>query len=211
MPQWMQDLTAGWPMIRANLPTFFVILVLVIGAVWIVVNWSYNGLLASKNGQIELQDRQLADYKAKLEGATPDQAKARIDALEARLASVEPRRLTMPQRAGLIARLAPPAGELRAISITSEASGDSPQLGADFAYVFRAAGGWNIAEASAMGLGNRPHSGIAVQIPDLNNPSHAAKIVMNAFRSQNIRFDVQQAPNMPGMELSLLICTKIDR
>jgi hypothetical protein len=82
MPQWMQDLSAGWPMIRANLPTFFVILVLMIGAVWIVVNWSYSSVLASKNGQIELQDRQLSDYRDKLKGATPEQAKEKIDALE---------------------------------------------------------------------------------------------------------------------------------
>jgi hypothetical protein len=26
--------------------------------VWTVVNWSYSGVVASKNGQIELQDRQ---------------------------------------------------------------------------------------------------------------------------------------------------------
>jgi hypothetical protein len=82
MPQWMQDLTAGWPMIRANLPTFFVILVLMVGAVWVAFNWSYGGVLASKNGQIELQDRQLADYKQKLDGATPEQARAKIEALE---------------------------------------------------------------------------------------------------------------------------------
>ena len=83
MPQWMQAIFAGWPMIRANLPTFFVILVLMVGAAWIVVNWSYSALLSSKNGQIELQDRQLADYREKLKGATPEEAKAKIDALEA--------------------------------------------------------------------------------------------------------------------------------
>jgi len=82
MPQWMQDLTEGWPMIRANLPTFFVILVLIVGAVWVAFNWSYGAVLATKNGQIELQDRQLADYRDKLKGATPDQAKAKIDSLE---------------------------------------------------------------------------------------------------------------------------------
>lgn len=82
MPQWMQDLTTGWPMIRANLPTFFVILVVLIGAIWVVMNWSYGAVIASKNGQIELQDRQLSDYKQKLDGATPDQAKAKIEALE---------------------------------------------------------------------------------------------------------------------------------
>jgi hypothetical protein len=74
VPQWMQDFTSGWPMIRANLPTFFVILVLMIGTVWVV--------LASKNGQLELQDRQLADYRDKLKGATPEEAKAKIDAPE---------------------------------------------------------------------------------------------------------------------------------
>lgn len=82
MPQRMQDVSAGWPMIRANLSTFFVILVLMIGAVWIVVNWSYSGVLSSKNGQIELQDRQIADYKDKLRGASPEEAKAKIDLLE---------------------------------------------------------------------------------------------------------------------------------
>jgi hypothetical protein len=81
----MQDLISGWPMIRANLPTFFVILVLIIGAIWWIMNWRYGDLLASKNGQIELQDRQLADYKQKLDGASPDQAKSKIDALERRV------------------------------------------------------------------------------------------------------------------------------
>lgn len=83
MPQWMQDLFTGWPMIRSNLPTFFVILALIITTVWVVVNFSYSGVLASKNAQIELQDRQIADYKQKSGGATPDQAKAKIDALAA--------------------------------------------------------------------------------------------------------------------------------
>src|SRR4029077_20750334 len=82
MPQWMQDLTAGWPMIMANLPTFFVLLALIIGAVWVVINWSYSSILAGKNTQLETQDRQIADYKEKLGGASPDQAKAKLDALE---------------------------------------------------------------------------------------------------------------------------------
>jgi hypothetical protein len=82
MPQWMQELTTGWPMIRANLPTFAVILVLMTGAIWVAINWSYSGVLASKNGQIELQDRQLSDYREKLKGASPEEAKAKIDSLE---------------------------------------------------------------------------------------------------------------------------------
>ena len=44
---WMQDLATGWPMIRANLPTFFVIPVLMIGVVRVVVNRSYTGVLVA--------------------------------------------------------------------------------------------------------------------------------------------------------------------
>ena len=82
MQQWIQDLTTGWPMIRANLPTFLVIVVLIIGALWWVMELRYGVIVASKTSQIELQDRQLADYKQKLDGASPDQAKAKIEALE---------------------------------------------------------------------------------------------------------------------------------
>jgi hypothetical protein len=200
-------------MIRANLPTFFVILVLIIGAVWIVVNWSYSGVLATKNGQIELQDRQLADYKEKLSGATPDQAKARIDVLEARLearlAAVEPRRLTADQRVAMIARLSPRPGTTPTISIASEGAGDSPQFGADFASVFRSVGGWNVTEAQVMGIGNRPASGIAINAANINSPEVYA--VSNALRAANLAFDIKQVPMREGVAAELLICTKIER
>jgi len=39
-------------------------------------------LSSSKNAQIELLDRQLVDYRDKLKGASPDEARAKIDALE---------------------------------------------------------------------------------------------------------------------------------
>lgn len=108
MPQWMQDLTTGWPMIRANLPTFFVIVVLIILTVWTVVNWSYSGVISSKNGQIELQDRQLADYREKLKGATPDQAKDKIDVLERtirKMVGTDWQPLSKPQIATLAEKL----------------------------------------------------------------------------------------------------------
>ncbi len=67
----------------ANAPIPFAVLVIVVaGLIWAATNWSYSSVLASKNAQIELQDRQLADYKQKLGGATPEEAKAKIDALE---------------------------------------------------------------------------------------------------------------------------------
>jgi hypothetical protein len=82
MPQWMQDLFAGWPMIRANLPTFFVIVVLIIGAVWWLMDWRYGGIITNRDSEISLLKGQRDDYKEKLGGASPDQAKDKIEALE---------------------------------------------------------------------------------------------------------------------------------
>jgi hypothetical protein len=167
MPQWMQDLFAGWPMIRANLPTFFVILVLILGAVWWLMDWRYGGIITNRDSEIALLKGQRDDYKDKLSGATPDQAKAKIEALESRLATleprlaaVEPRGLTVAQRAAMIARLSPPVGTTPTIVIVGEAAGDSPQFAADFSSVFGSSGGWNVQELTAMGLGYRPATGI---------------------------------------------------
>ena len=44
----------------------------------LVIQWR----AGQQDRQIELQDRQLADYRDKLKGATPEEAKAKIDALE---------------------------------------------------------------------------------------------------------------------------------
>jgi hypothetical protein len=217
MPDWDKILAQVAVVTSAPVP-FLIAVFIAGGLIWWLLDWRYGAIVAQRDGVISNRDSEITllksqrdDYKDKLNGATPDQAKARIDSLEARLASVEPRRLTASERAGLIVRLTPPIGSPRAISIISEASGDSHQLAADFASVFRSSGDWKISEPTVMGLGNRPPSGIGVQVPDTNNPSKAATIVMDALRSQNIRFDLQQAPGMPGMELALLVCTKIER
>jgi hypothetical protein len=212
LPQWMQNLIAGWPMIKANIPTFIVILLLLAGALWLLFNWSYGSILANKSSQIELQDRQLADYKQKLDGASPDQAKARIDTLEARLAAIEPRRLTADQRASLKSKLGIQAPAATLISIAGEASGDSMQLAADFASVFRAAGGWTVQESSVIGIGNRPANGLRLTVKNSQSPSREVQLVVEALRSARIDFEVLGVDVMaPGLTIELLVCTKISR
>jgi hypothetical protein len=136
MPQKMQDLFRGVADdTGANLPTFFVILVLILGAVWWLMDLRYGGIITNRDSEISLLKGQRDDYKDKLSGAPLDQAKAKIEALESRLATleprlaaVEPRRLTAAQRAAMIARLSPPAGTTPTIAIVGEAAGDSPQF-----------------------------------------------------------------------------------
>lgn len=208
MPQWMQNLFDGWPMIRANLPTFFVILVLMVGAVWIVVNWSYSTIFASKNSQIELQDRQLADYKNKLQGATPDQAKAQIDELEGRLKRIEqagPRPLSQEQRQTLTQNARVPGAARYVLTITSEGGcPDCPVYASAFERALRDAG-WGVQNGIVMGPGQRPVQGIALLVPDLANLSIEASTLTRAFRAAQIDTELIQRPappfGMPPVEL----------
>lgn len=63
----------------ADAPLVFTAALLVVGGcIWFVLNWRYVGIVENKDGIIAL-------YKERLGGATPDQAKARIDALERRV------------------------------------------------------------------------------------------------------------------------------
>jgi hypothetical protein len=64
MPQWMQDLTAGWPMIRSNAPTFIAIFVLIVGVVWAALSWSYGSIISHQAAEIKLLERQKAEASA---------------------------------------------------------------------------------------------------------------------------------------------------
>jgi hypothetical protein len=63
-------------MVAAAPIPFFIALVIAAALIWIAIGWSHSGVLSAKNVQIELQDRQLSDYRDKLKGATPEEAKA---------------------------------------------------------------------------------------------------------------------------------------
>jgi hypothetical protein len=82
LPEWIIKFLEQWAVVKAA-PIPFIAAVVIVGAVlWLLIGWSYTAVLNSKNAQIELQDRQLADYKEKLGGASPSEAKAELDALK---------------------------------------------------------------------------------------------------------------------------------
>ena len=59
--------------------------VLFLGAImWAALRWRYSGMIEHRN-------RIIALYKARLNGATPDQAKAKIDSLEGQVVSLKNR------------------------------------------------------------------------------------------------------------------------
>jgi hypothetical protein len=194
-------------MIWANPKTFALMTALIILVVWLIANYSYSTILANKNSQIELQDRQLADYKQKLDGANPDQAKARIDALESKLARLEPRRLTQAQRVDLTTRLRIPAGATYAVEIARDmACADCVGLAADFNASFNGAIGWQISNPMVGGIGNLPPSGIGVRCADIINPSPEARIIIDALHAVGIMFDLQ--PGISRRPVEILLTTR---
>jgi hypothetical protein len=79
MPQWMLDLIAGWPMIMANLPTFFVIVVLIIGVVWVALSWGYGRVIRHQAAEIKLLEREKSEATAvPMPGALAERAELRL-------------------------------------------------------------------------------------------------------------------------------------
>ena len=69
----------------AEAPIVFGAAVLFLGAIiWAALRWRYSGIIEHRN-------RIIALYKARLDGATPDQAKAKIDSLEGQVVSLKNR------------------------------------------------------------------------------------------------------------------------
>ena len=193
-------------MIKANPATFIAILVAIALVVWFIFRFSYSRVLASKNAQIELQDRQLADYRDKLHVASPQEAKARIDTLEERLRQFEPRRLTDDQRKILTERAR--AYEHHELTILSEASSDCPGYAAAFEATLKEAG-WVVHNWKIENPPQRPRTGIAVQVPDLNNLSTEARLLRTALVAAHVDIELINMEDFPlKSPLQLLITAK---
>src|SRR5262245_43407733 len=69
----------------AKAPAVFGAALLLLGAIiWAALRWRYSGIIRHRNGIIAL-------YKARLDGATPDQARAKMDSLEGQVQPQKPR------------------------------------------------------------------------------------------------------------------------
>jgi hypothetical protein len=174
------------------------IVVVMAGVIWWLVDWSDSAIFASKNAemvsknaQIELLERQVADWKQKTEGQTPDEAKARLDALEAHLARIEPRSLSVEQRDAIRSKIADfPSAHAYSLNIVSDMScGDCVQYAADFKAVLMEAR-WRVEMPKVLAAKGGSPTGIAILTPDPSKPLPAAAVVARALTAAKIQFDL---------------------
>jgi hypothetical protein len=187
--------------IRAAPYPFILAVAIVAGAIWFIVNYAYSTVLSSKNAQLELADRQLGEYKQKLSGASPDEAKSRIDALISEIAAlsakIEGRRLTSEQRQKIIEFGSPQTGSNLKLQVLRDMGAtDGGAFANDFMDAFKTAG-WQVSYSSIL-YGAPAPTGLAIFVKDLNNLSSAETIVIGALKRAQMQFDIIQNDSFAG-------------
>ena len=196
--------------------TFLTASVIAAGLIWAAMTWSYSSQISNLQSRLSLRDDQILDYKSKLDGATPAEARKRLDDLERQVRALSPRRLT-PQQKDKIAKAL--VGVSGTIEIAQDmAVADVKAYTGDFALVFKSAG-WTVYLPSVMGVGNPPPTGIGLMVANTASLTAAETAVKRALESAEIGFDIQTenrhtSPSFPGMRLEpdakLLLTTKLD-
>jgi hypothetical protein len=134
----IEKMRGEWTVIRGAPWSFVGIACSLIALTWFFSELIHNQEIADKNATIESLKTQIDSYKGNLSGATPEEAKARITALEARLAKLEPRpprRLSDEQRFVIKSRIATVSGAPLSLAYDT-ACLDCYQYAADFDEIF---------------------------------------------------------------------------
>lgn len=76
------ELFAQWEFVKNAPIPFLVALFIAAGLIWWLLNWGYGTILRHKQSQIGLLESELSNYREKLKGASPEEAKAKIESLE---------------------------------------------------------------------------------------------------------------------------------
>jgi hypothetical protein len=189
-------------------PLLFALAILVAGAtVWGAVHVSYRAILASKDRHIALLERRIADYRDAVNGATPDKALRRIEAMEIEMKTLrlraQPRRVTQQQRQAILDRSRLPAGaSLRGVTVTVEDNcSDCPAFAADLVAALRDTQGWSVNTATMPSPSNRPRTGLAIRVADRLRPPPDAAVLQQALRSAGLEYTMLGGSTDPNIEL----------
>ena len=166
---------------------------------WIVIGWlarwRFRNRIDNLQSLTNLREAQLQDYKDKMNGASPDQAKARMDALESRLfevlsqvASLAPRTLTDRQRRAALAVLDRFRGSR--IKILSDAAAPDVKRLADALTATFNGAAWHVETGIVLEIANPPPTGVALLVPDPVRLTPPQQSIAEALRDAGLAFDL---------------------
>jgi len=162
--------------------------------VWAFVNLIYKARietlgqhLASEQGESSRLRARLSEFDQKLSGASPDETRARIDALEATLRTLQPRVVSEEQRRALVLALKAHAGSIEIA--TDMSSPDARGFAAGLTAAFAEAG-WRVTNPVFMGLARDCKNGLGLAINPSTSRTVGEQTVMDAFGLAGIGYDV---------------------
>lgn len=89
MPQWIKDLMAEWPTIKAAPKSFAIVtigpIVIFCLAALAMIDWHYAGIISGRDVEINILRDRIGAYEQKLKGKTPEQAADEISSLRDQL------------------------------------------------------------------------------------------------------------------------------
>ncbi|MBV9883001.1 MAG: hypothetical protein JO276_08340, partial [Sphingomonadaceae bacterium] len=165
---------------------------------WIVIRWHARQQLRNRIGNLQvladLRDAQLQDYKDKLDGASADQAKARMGALESRLyevlaqvAALAPRTLSDQQRRAALAVLDRFRGS-RVVVVSDAEAPDVKRLAESLTATFHGAA-WHVETGIALEMEERPATGVGLLVADPARLTLPQQSIAEALRDAGLAFD----------------------
>jgi hypothetical protein len=92
MPDWDKIFGQLAAVNNAPIP-FFVSLFVAIGIIWWLINWKYNSVIGHRDAEISNLKAERDEYKGKITGVTPDQAKTKTETLAKVAPPAQSRRL----------------------------------------------------------------------------------------------------------------------
>lgn len=149
--------------------------------VWFVSGARYRRTIA------QLRVR-LKEFETSLDGATPDEARRRIESLTARVARLEPRRLTGKQKAILQPLLTlPESAGITNINVAYDAAcGDGKEYAGDFIRLLTSCPGWRPCRVTIFGSSHRAEAGLAIVCFGRGRTAAGAKVLSKAFAEAGI-------------------------
>ena len=184
MVEFFQYLGQEWKVIGGAPFTFLIGLFFAGAVIWAVIKGMGAATESALRERISLRDDQLLDYKEKLSGASPDEARRQIEILEKRIAELEPLAIPPDQHEAMVAALRLVPGE---VSIFREmGSAALGKLHSQLSSVFKQAG-WIVANETGMDMNFEPEAKVTVTSPNLTDPQIRA--LVDALKLGGIPFN----------------------